>query len=283
MRLPDAVRDCVVYLYDGDVLLGTAFVVGHPMSDPPGSTYLYVATARHLVEGRRSLQARVNTTAGGSVLVPIPNHLWWTSDDPYADVAIGDFPTNSAGVVVAAVDARMFADDAFAAERGIGPGDEIAFTGLFQGAPGQDRNLPIVRFGQIARMSDELIRTIGPDGTQQLVRAIMVEARSWGGHSGSPAFVLFPATRHPGYIDLPEWPIKDQRLVWALLGLVSAHWSLPADVLRKNEPATAQVPDQEVRVNAGIALVAPAQQLLDLLNRPDVAARRNGPGPEPVR
>jgi hypothetical protein len=44
-------------------------------------------------------------------------------------------------------------DDAFLDDRRVGPGDEIVFVGLFQGAPGTDRNLPIARFGHIARMA----------------------------------------------------------------------------------------------------------------------------------
>jgi hypothetical protein len=132
--------------------------------------------------------------------------------------------------------------------------------------------LPIARFGQIARMNDELVASEGPGGLVSKLDVIMVEARSWGGHSGSPAFVLFSATRHPGVITLPGIPTSDTRAFWALLGLVSGHWELPVAVRERNAP---KLPTpHSVAINAGIALVAPAQQIVDLLMRDDVVADR---------
>ena len=280
MRLPDSLRDCVVYVYDGESLLGTSFVVALPATRSPGD-FLYAVTARHLVEGSRDLRLRVNRIASGAEFIPIDRSLLWTSDDPRADIAVARLSPTNTGFQLSTVPMSLVGDDAFLDDRRVGPGDEVVFVGLFQGAPGTERNLPIARFGQISRMAEEAVPTIGPGGTHQRIDAIMVEARSWGGHSGSPAFVLFSATREPGVLELPEWPLKDARQIWALLGVVSSHWELPSDVRQKNRSSSSLEADEEVSINAGIALVVPAQKLVDLLNRDDVIAERNEGGPPP--
>jgi hypothetical protein len=64
----------------------------------------------------------------------------------------------------------------------IGIGDEVFMVGLFRNHLGRDRNEPIIRVGNIAAMPTDPIRSqVYGD-----MRAILVEARSIGGLSGSP-------------------------------------------------------------------------------------------------
>lgn len=270
MRLPDAIRNAVVYLYRGERLLGTAFLLAAP---GPGDGFVYLVTAGHLVMKQTNLRLRVNLVGGGIEWVPLKDDSWWEPYDIHADVAVTLWPIpldRSDGFRIAVIPWDHLVDDAFLVEHDIGPGDEVAFVGLFQGAPGEDSNLPIVRFGHIARMADELHAQEWPGGLKKSIEAILVEARSWGGHSGSPAFLLMSVTRHPGVIDLPQWPLGP-RAVYALLGLVSGHWDLSAAVVQKNKAADDRKPEEEVKINAGIALVASAQQIAELITREDVA------------
>jgi hypothetical protein len=75
--------------------------------------------------------------------------------------------------------------------------------GLFSEHPGGDHNEPIARFGNIALMPAEKVTVDVGDSTAH-IRAYLVEARSWGGHSGSPAFVFFPPDRFLNSISVSE-------------------------------------------------------------------------------
>jgi hypothetical protein len=269
MRLPDDLRSAVAYVYRNDDLLGTAFLLGAP-GEKDGMTY--VLTAGHLVLNRDGIRLRVNTVDGGFGWVPIEQDAWWELHNPHVDLAAALWPIrNAERFQVTIIPFEHLLDNEFATRNDIGPGDEVAFIGLFQRAPGEDRNLPIVRFGHVARMADELHDQEWPGGILKKVEAVLVEARSWGGHSGSPAFLVHSLTRRPGVLEMPEWPVTDPRMLWALMGLVSGHWNLPADVVQKNKPVDDLEPIEEVKVNAGIALVTPAQRIVELLTREDVA------------
>src|SRR5436309_3387462 len=76
-------------------------------------------------------------------------------------------------------------DDCF-----IGPGDEVFMTGLFTRLEGRSRNIPIVRMGKVAMMpGEEMLPDAKISGWRGGIEAYLVEARSAGGMSGSPAFV----------------------------------------------------------------------------------------------
>jgi hypothetical protein len=141
------------------------------------------------------------------------------------------------------INTDLLADNNFLREKDIGTGDDVAFIGLFSESPGDERNRPIVRLGNVARMNEELSPQEYQSGQMTWIDAILVEARSWGGHSGSPALVLFPVNRQPGTLVIPQYPTDpfppddpDERAAWeaamakrppredfALLGLVVGH------------------------------------------------------------
>ena len=62
-------------------------------------------------------------------------------------------------------------------------GSPVGLTGLFVHHHGSSRNIPIVRSGNIAAMTDEPVST-----RRGLMTAFLVEVRSIGGLSGSPVF-----------------------------------------------------------------------------------------------
>jgi len=155
-------------------------------------------------------------------------------------------------------------------------GAEIFFIGLF--APGRDFHLsrPVARFGNIALMPEEVPLDLG-DGHLVNRRVYLVEARSWAGHSGSPAFVYFQAG-HGRAHQLGDDPLNERGFLpgfGRLLGLVSAHF----DVLMPVGPGLGvgiedEIVELKVKVNSGIAAVTPSQAIADLLRRDDVVALR---------
>jgi hypothetical protein len=68
----------------------------------------------------------------------------------------------------------------------IGLGSEVAIVGLFRSHYGRNKNIPIVRVGNIAAMPSEPIKT----SYAGYIQAYLIEARSIAGLSGSPVVVM---------------------------------------------------------------------------------------------
>jgi hypothetical protein len=153
-----------------------------------------------------------------------------------------------------------FATPEYIEKHRVGLGDEVFFVGLFTGHAGSAHNEPIARFGNISMMPREPVEIRNADKSPLLVPAYLVEARSWGGQSGSPAFVWLSSTRNPGYINLqaidPSKPLPLDA-VPRLLGLVCGHFELKRDVGFMEETGNLE----SIRMNAGVAIVIPAPSI----------------------
>jgi hypothetical protein len=286
---------------------GTAFFVE---LEEPNRIWVYLVTARHCVEAtaNREIYVRVNTFPKAQSPTGFEDILtskddWFKHDT--ADVAILPSPVDRQNYAIQqipidlAIDGRYRFDVAALDGRGnrvlepmlrqnfpdgidVQVGDELFSPGLFVQSAGKSRNLPVVRFGNIARMpGDEMVILSTAARGEISIRAYLVETHSWGGFSGSPMFWHYQYN-----IGLPLWaqrwiPQPESRLAlpqampnperidvnvsrgWAiaLLGLVSGHYDIPTKA--KNE-------DIETALNAGIAVVTPAENIRELLMREDV-------------
>jgi len=262
MRVPDEVRQCVVFvglpikLRKGQVGLefkGTAFFVGVPSESVEGLDYVYLVTAKHVakrLEGQRFL-VRLNTTDGRSgVLMGEGTRWWYHPTDESVDVALITFAPPPQ-FEYKRIQTSMFVSDEMIRDERIGTGDEVFITGLFAQLSGTERNLPVVRTGNIAMIPGEPIPTGIGD-----IEAYLIEARSIGGISGSPAFVRETTDLGIGS--------------FYFLGLMHGHWEIPT---RKRNHV--QNVYSAGTVNMGIAIVVPARKILEVLNQPQlVMARR---------
>ena len=227
MLVDEQFRQCATFLFvdgtdadTGELVrkpAGTASLISVPLEDD--RFVAYAVTALHVVTGSRPhgpLYVRVNKTGGGYEDIAIPSDDWVESSE--TDVAVAPMPAARADLDWKFFPLDLLATDAFVAEKDVGPGDEVFFVGLFSLLPGRERVQPIVRFGNISLMPHEKIPVrLEPGGSPKLVDAYLVEARSWGGQSGSPAFVYFPVDRRPGSIQIGGSDM------YRLLGLVSGH------------------------------------------------------------
>ena len=261
MRIPDEIRECVAFLCVRDQqdkvrFAGTAFFVILPSDALPDKGFVYLVTAKHTIaglqaRGHTAVYLRLNTTTGGVKLVEISLEDWVFHEEPSGDVAVIALapPTDC--------DHRPFslrsaATEDVIKEHKIGIGDEVFVVGLFVSHVGQQRNIPIVRIGTIAAMPEEPIDTqMGP------MEAYLLEMRSIGGLSGSPAFVYLDPFRHP-----------DTGVFW-LLGLVHGHWSLPPKAA-----TTIEEDLEKERINMGIAIVPPVARITEALDAPGLTKRR---------
>ena len=130
--------------------------------------------------------------------------------------------------------------------------------GRFVNHEGHQRNKPVVRFGNIAMMPDAAAPVRVGDLDQL---AFLVECRSLGGFSGSPAFVSLAQRRWMGGVQ-KSGPSPS---VPKFLGVDCAHLPFWSAVCESRDPMR-RVPDLWSETNSGIAVIVPAWRLLKLLN-----------------
>jgi hypothetical protein len=234
---------------------GTAFFTSVPSAIIQGSLYIYLVTAKHVavtLEGKPFL-VRANTKNGTSILVRGEGARWWYHPtDDSVDVAVVPWAPPEP-IEYVSVPTSMFLSDEIMRSKSIGSGDEVFITGLFAHLSGSKRNLPIVRMGNIAMMPGEPVPTTAFGD----IEAYLIEARSIGGLSGSPAFV-----RETVQMGLGSF---------YLLGLMHGHWDIPPQ--QKNDELQVGE-DMFSRVNLGIAIVVPAKKILEVVNQPELLEMR---------
>ena len=265
MLVPDEARKCVVFVcykaHSGFRLAGTAFFVSVQPAEDFQLYAVYLVTAKHVIVDAKqesidgSVWLRVNDRSGGSFMVETPVDDWvGHPDDTSVDASVLAWAPRSDQVEYLCIPDTMTATDEIIDREDIGPGDEIFLTGLFVNHVGRNRNLPIIRIGNIALMPEERIATRHFGS----IEAYLVEARSIGGLSGSPVFVHVSGIRKDT-LDLG-------RDVFYWLGLMHGHWDMPVDT-SSPDAAIADTPEKEA-VNMGIAMVVPATQIVEIIDQP---------------
>ncbi len=277
MKIPDDIKRSIVYLgvkRDGKITYrATGFLVSVPCERFHNMTFSYMATAKHNADklmqedifyiGANSKEGRIVNIA-----VKKENVEWlFHPTDDSADVAVISMNVPLAGFDIANVPLAVFLKESDIAEVGAGAGDEVCIVGLFSFHPGTSKNHPIVRTGNVAMMPDEPIFTEYSKNTKAhngLMQAYLIEARSIAGLSGSPVFLI-----KSKFIPDGDKVILGQLY---LLGLIHGHWDVsPDSAIDGFQEDSDRRPN---RVNVGIAIVAPAQKIIDIINRKDAAEER---------
>lgn len=269
MLVPEEVRKCVVfvcYMGKDDIkLAGTAFFASIP-STIPNKVYPYLITARHVIEGikKRSIDnkvyLRINRRENSSILIGTDIIQWkYHPNIENVDVAAIQWAPDAKIYDYRVIPTSMAVTPEVITSEGIGCGDEVFLTGLFSNHYGQQRNIPIIRIGNIACMPEEPVQTkdLGK------IDAYLIEARSIGGLSGSPVFVHLSGMRK-GSIRLGQEPIY-----W--LGLIHGHFDLSR--LEIDEAELDNLID--LKVNMGIAIVVPVSKILEVLNQEEFVKSRD--------
>ena len=287
----------------------TVFFIADPTVERPHP--VWAVTARHCIHEARAgggaMFVRVN--AGDSYRdIPTQADDWLESDD--ADVACCYWASTEGDVIAVPVTQLVGANYTYRFGHLLvgdpnGPepedvyvGAEVFFVGLFSQHAGRARNLPVARFGNVSRLPREPILVDRPTGTES-IDGYLVEARSWGGHSGSPTYWAHPVTQ---IMELPKplagnraqrrqaersgqqetLTVSRQQPLMALLGLVSAHFDIPREATMTGDILGKAV----TKLNSGMAVVTPAHFIRQLLEREDVRAQaeeyRRKQDPEPA-
>jgi hypothetical protein len=266
VRFPDPGLKCVIYI--GEVLQsrfqlrGTGFLVQVQRQDGP---IYYIVTAHHVIRRMKKpneFVIRLNHSDGKARQLRNKGfYRWWRHPtDDSVDAAVFPWGSGSAGYPFKLFPTERFVTEELATARMIGVGDEIYAVGLFRQRAGISRVTPIVRTGHIAMMASE--RT--PTANYGDAFMHLIEAFSLKGMSGAPVFVhetVSVPIHDPGPDD-PPFLCGIGNIF--LLGLL--HGILPVPVAKELQGAI----DPTQMWHTGISQVVPANQILDILNQPEL-------------
>jgi hypothetical protein len=289
MLVPDVVRKGVVFLgrkhpKEDEVRNAcTAFFVciqRYPLE----RAFVYLATAKHCIDAMKEAASkglsdgkvyiRVNSQA--TVLPPIETDpddwFFHPTESEKVDVAI--YPISSGYdewdvKFFTLIPDMTYVNPVIIDREGVGPGDEVFIAGLFTRHAGKTRNIPIIRIGSIAAMSEEPVDAAWC--RPHPMEAHLIEARSIGGMSGSPVFVNVGKIE-PILFNDGKTPSRGQNTFF-LLGLIHGHWNWPLpDVdMESDDELNA---DKDKKINAGIAMVVPATKIFETVQHPRLRLMR---------
>lgn len=263
MLIPDEIKQCVAFLLckrrTEMHLAGTVFFVGVAIPDT-NRMVVYAITAKHVIDAikehgdNEEVIFRLNKTDGNFLLLSTKCADWVTHPfDSSVDVAIcpvGNLPEN---VEFKIYPANSFLTKQIIEREKIGIGEEVFTVGLFTQHSGKNKNIPIVRVGNIAAMPEEKIGHI--DG-------YIIEARSFGGLSGSPVFAHLGVTRN---IDGSTRFANSAYGIFYLLGLIHGHWD--ESIILSDIPMLDSLKQEVKKVNYGLAVAVPSEIILEVLNQ----------------
>ncbi len=263
--IPPPLLDCSVYVYAstdaaeaGERAGGSGFLVAVPLPGYLAATFYAVTNAHVVAAGFTTL--RLNAMTGGHSAIELRDEDWIRHPDG-DDVSIAEIEL-SAQVRYSAVPASQFIDGFDTTFFNVG--QEVVMIGRFVTHEGRQRNLPTARFGHIAQLPYERIRTA--QGIEQ--DAFLVDMRSLAGYSGSPVFVY---RDRPDLDDDPEKWVRSFEL--RFLGVDFGHLPAFGKVLAADRQDSIE-PRMWSEQNSGMSAVLPAWRLLRLINDDDVATSR---------
>jgi SEC-C motif len=240
----------------------TGFIVA---VEQEGLDWSYLVTAQHVIEGllRAKQDVYVRVTMKGRTWLrpigPIPLTAWTfhpNNAERAADVAVA--PIDTLEIDFKAL--RLSGESSLACtpERfKVYLGTEVAVIGLLINHFGKKKSVPVVRTGCIAALREEPVNTKCGE-----LDAYLIEAMSVGGLSGSPVFVNVPGQR---LVDGKPVPVIES----ALLGMMHGHFDV-----RDNNSDVVEGDNSLRSINTGIAVVIPAERIVETLAHPRCIERR---------
>lgn len=251
-RIEDKYLENPIYLYaskedavKGEKHGGSGFVVGIliPNSKDLFHPTVYAVTNQHVIDGG-FIVIRINTYSGGYDILETKPESWIAHGED--DLAVCPIRPSVYEHDFRLIGTQDFVTEELVKKHNIGPGDEVFMVGRYVAHAGTKKNLPIVRFGNIAMNPNEpTANFLGKERTH-----FLVEARSVSGFSGSPVFVYDVPFNRAG--------VRAEPFFCYFLGIDCGH-----------------LPVYEKPLSAGIAVVIPAWRITEILWRPELIEMRN--------
>jgi hypothetical protein len=252
-------------------LNGTAFLVFKPLEGVLAAVNaepypVYAVTAAHVLrddfdEPWDGIRLCLNTRDGYDY-IDAPFEEWVIH--PASDTAVLSVFPDPSYFDYWLLPADSYVDSTFFRKHQLTPGEEVVVAGLLWAHPGSPHITPIVRVGHIAGFPlDPVNLDTGAEGS------VLIEVLSFGGLSGSPAFIHLGDFRREDHgrgelitLDGPTGVSGGN----FLLGIVQGRFE-------KAEPDPRR-PWPTEPLNVGITAVIPAARITEILDSPDFVTER---------
>jgi hypothetical protein len=292
-RINEQLLDSSIYLYnsvkaaeDGDQIGGSGFIV-HVPTKYERWVHPYAVTNKHLIDGGFHV-LRLNTIEGGINTIESEPESWRLHPDG-DDIAVLPLELDGLSLKWLSIPTTQFISRDIIENYRVGPGDEVFLIGRLVTMAGRQKNSPVVRFGNLSMMANPDEPIVRSDGSEQ--ESFLVDCRSLSGFSGSPVFVTttqyYDESHLPKVLESGE-PIPGDPPNSTSTGiratLVSTQgtfgpWLLGIDwghvPLWKPVYEGQRKTDYQADANTGIACVAPAWRILDVLNDKELLRERS--------
>jgi hypothetical protein len=267
MRLDDGIQKNVVFLgvLERGIFRAKATAFFASVTTARGAV-LYLVTAEHVVtklieRGHKQLFAKTSDESNVTLEVPVEHWFFHPeANSKVADVAVAQLAADPQAFCFTPAAVERFITARHFANREFGVGDEIAVIGLFRNHHGREKNVPVVRCGNLAALPANPVRSKWGE-----FEAYLIELRSLGGLGGSPVFLISP---NEGV----QYLQSNNRGAF-LLGVMIGHF----DITNLKEDAIIEETLHEIderdaeAINSGIGLVIPAYRILETINRDEFA------------
>jgi len=243
---------------------GTGFVMAIPLKDIGNSVldHLYVVTNRHLVLGHEKPTVVMRGLDNRLIFIEIEQNSWFRHPDGEDDLAVAPLPgLDSTPYDIAAfpISHCIRADQLVGLNVGIGV--DVYYVGRFK-ADRQAPSITTVRFGNISAMPV----AVRHPRFKRDVESYLIETRSRAGFSGSPIVANL------------RGPVVERGHPRSSIHLGSDAFLLGVSWGHINEWQEARIKGADaelaVQLNVGMLCVCPAWRVIDILNRPELVARR---------
>lgn len=282
-RIDDRILDCPIYFYKshieaerGEKAGGSGFLYELPFGESnSGHGHLYAVSNWHVVS--RAPVIRLNSVnAEEHQIIRLKKHDWTRHPDQQTDIAVTLLPDDPATYRYQSISPEHLVTKDRIAEYNIGIGEDTFAVGRFVNHDGKQRNQPSVRFGVLAQMPKEKIKT--ETGDQE---AFLVELKSIAGYSGSPVFALISEKRSANYRTIIESmkgnpaakllvQAQEARELFMFLGIDCGHIIDKQPVYN----ADGEENGQYIKSNTGMAIVIVPWKLTELLESEPLKKQR---------
>jgi hypothetical protein len=252
----DQVKKCVTFIFlEKDVQriepVGTGFFVSIKFTLYDA---VYLVTAKRILQTRsgtfyNKILIRLNTKRGTVeyIELDLSKHVILTHPDGNVDLVATLLYPDSNYFDYLIIPQDYFTNTDILFQKDIRVGSTAFFAGLFANFYGKQRNYPVVRFGKISLMTNEMIDVSKEGGLGKSAHLYLVECQSLGGFSGCPVFFERDRITREKLFFSPEIYLG---------GIMKGHYN---DII--------EAPNGIVReLNASLALVTPCYLLYDLLH-----------------
>ncbi len=269
MQVDDQILNCTAFIgtpleRGGFYAEGTGFFVEVSQD---GLSLIYLVTCRHVISRLSAPAIRISGKGKPPSIIPTGREDW--IGHPRSGIDICMFPFDLAkwdsgdDLDIGTISSQTgFLTPKSAEHFGFSLGIEVFIVGVFVGRIGEAKNIPVVRFGNVAAMPIE-----PAFGSPQ--PAYLIETHSLGGVSGSPVF-LHTSPKRLGYNAHRAYPNPQTGrtiLPYLLVGMiVSSHSGQYSSDFVADDPDRIQ-PPKDVDFNAGISVALPVEQILEALHQ----------------